>query len=119
LERQLAQDGDEDYDVFMAIAEKLGFPKHLLNDAQQHLSGKTDDLQKMLDLVEKRRIAAEKRIAQADSEKSRAKERIFSFRDRYHQWDPKNQRPELWDIYNTKVHKGESDRTRYMAIHPS
>lgn len=48
--------------------------------------------------------------ARRDEEKSRAKERIFSFRDRYHQWDPKNQRPELWDIYNTKVHKGESIR---------
>lgn len=48
--------------------------------------------------------------ARRDEEKSRAKERIFSFRDEYHQWDPKNQRPELWDIYNTKVHKGESIR---------
>ena len=42
--------------------------------------------------------------------KSRAKERIFSFRDKFHQWDPKNQRPELWDIYNARVHKGESIR---------
>lgn len=48
--------------------------------------------------------------ARRDEEKSRAKERIFSFRDKYHQWDPKNQRPELWDIFNTKVHKGESIR---------
>lgn len=48
--------------------------------------------------------------ARRDEEKSRAKERIFSFRDSYHQWDPKNQRPELWDIYNTKIHKGESIR---------
>ena len=48
--------------------------------------------------------------ARRDEEKSRAKERIFSFRDRFHQWDPKNQRPELWDIYNAKVHKGESIR---------
>ncbi len=48
--------------------------------------------------------------ARRDEEKSRAKERIFSFRDKYHQWDPKNQRPELWDIYNTRVHKGESIR---------
>ncbi|TRX71992.1 sulfate adenylyltransferase subunit CysD [Carboxylicivirga sp. M1479] len=48
--------------------------------------------------------------ARRDEEKSRAKERIFSFRDKNHQWDPKNQRPELWDIYNTKVHKGESIR---------
>ena len=48
--------------------------------------------------------------ARRDEEKSRAKERIFSFRDKFHQWDPKNQRPELWDIYNARVHKGESIR---------
>ncbi len=48
--------------------------------------------------------------ARRDEEKSRAKERIFSFRDRSHQWDPKNQRPELWSIYNARVHKGESIR---------
>ena len=48
--------------------------------------------------------------ARRDEEKSRAKERIYSFRNRFHQWDPKNQRPELWDIYNARVHKGESIR---------
>ncbi|MBN2331964.1 MAG: sulfate adenylyltransferase subunit CysD [Deltaproteobacteria bacterium] len=48
--------------------------------------------------------------ARRDEEKSRAKERIFSFRDRFHQWDPKNQRPELWSVYNTRVNKGESIR---------
>ncbi len=48
--------------------------------------------------------------ARRDEEKSRAKERIFSFRDSFHQWDPKNQRPELWNIYNAKVHRGESIR---------
>jgi len=48
--------------------------------------------------------------ARRDEEKSRAKERIFSFRDKFHQWDPKNQRPELWDIFNAKVHAGESIR---------
>ena len=48
--------------------------------------------------------------ARRDEEKSRAKERIFSFRDRYHHWDPKNQRPELWNIYNARIHKGESIR---------
>lgn len=45
-----------------------------------------------------------------DEERSRAKERIFSFRDRNHRWDPKNQRPELWNLYNTWVHRGESIR---------
>jgi sulfate adenylyltransferase subunit 2 len=45
-----------------------------------------------------------------DEEKSRAKERIFSFRNENHAWDPKNQRPEMWKLYNTKIHKGESMR---------
>lgn len=48
--------------------------------------------------------------ARRDEEKARAKERIFSFRDEFGQWDPKNQRPELWDIYNTRVHQGENIR---------
>jgi len=48
--------------------------------------------------------------ARRDEEKSRAKERIFSFRDKHHRWDPKNQRPELWNIYNTAIEKGESVR---------
>jgi sulfate adenylyltransferase subunit 2 len=48
--------------------------------------------------------------ARRDEEKSRAKERVYSFRDRLHQWDPKNQRPELWNLYNSKVNKGESIR---------
>jgi sulfate adenylyltransferase subunit 2 len=48
--------------------------------------------------------------ARRDEEKSRAKERVFSFRDKFHRWDPKNQRPELWSLYNTKVNPGESIR---------
>jgi sulfate adenylyltransferase subunit 2 len=48
--------------------------------------------------------------ARRDEEKSRAKERIFSFRDKHHRWNPKNQRPELWNIYNTSIQKGESVR---------
>jgi sulfate adenylyltransferase subunit 2 len=48
--------------------------------------------------------------ARRDEEASRAKERIFSFRNAQHRWDPKNQRPELWDVYNTRIHKGESVR---------
>lgn len=48
--------------------------------------------------------------ARRDEEKSRAKERVFSFRDKNHVWDPKNQRPELWNLYNGKVNKGESIR---------
>ncbi len=48
--------------------------------------------------------------ARRDEEKSRAKERVYSFRDKNHQWDPKNQRPELWNLYNGKVNPGESIR---------
>ncbi|MCB1948975.1 MAG: sulfate adenylyltransferase subunit CysD [Burkholderiales bacterium] len=48
--------------------------------------------------------------ARRDEEKARAKERIFSFRDEFGQWDPKNQRPELWDLYNTRTHSGENIR---------
>ncbi len=48
--------------------------------------------------------------ARRDEEKSRAKERVYSFRDKNHRWDPKSQRPELWNIYNGKVNKGESIR---------
>lgn len=48
--------------------------------------------------------------ARRDEEKSRAKERVYSFRDKHHRWDPKNQRPELWNIYNSQVEKGESIR---------
>jgi len=48
--------------------------------------------------------------ARRDEEKARAKERIFSFRDRFGQWDPKNQRPELWNLYNSRIDKGESIR---------
>ena len=48
--------------------------------------------------------------ARRDEEKARAKERVFSFRDEFGQWDPKNQRPELWSLYNTRVHKGEHMR---------
>jgi len=48
--------------------------------------------------------------ARRDEEKSRAKERVYSFRNPFHQWDPKNQRPELWNLYNSRVNKGESIR---------
>jgi sulfate adenylyltransferase subunit 2 len=66
--------------------------------------------QALLEGLNKHKFDAAFGGARRDEEKSRAKERIFSFRDKFHQWDPKNQRPELWDIFNTKVHKGESIR---------
>lgn len=66
--------------------------------------------QALLDGLNKYKFDAAFGGARRDEEKSRAKERIYSFRDKYHQWDPKNQRPELWDNYNARVHKGESIR---------
>jgi sulfate adenylyltransferase subunit 2 len=64
----------------------------------------------LLDAVEKHRFDALFGGARRDEEKARAKERVFSFRDEFGQWDPRNQRPELWSIYNARVHKGESIR---------
>lgn len=66
--------------------------------------------QALLQALDKHKFDAAFGGARRDEEKSRAKERIFSFRDKFHQWDPKNQRPELWDIYNARIHKGESIR---------
>ena len=66
--------------------------------------------QALLAALDKHKFDAAFGGARRDEEKSRAKERNYSFRDKFHQWDPKNQRPELWDIYNAKVHKGESIR---------
>ena len=64
----------------------------------------------LLDAVEKHRFDALFGGARRDEEKARAKERVFSFRDEFGQWDPRNQRPELWSIYNARVHNGESIR---------
>ena len=68
---------------------------------------KTEGLKQALD---KHEFDAAFGGARRDEEKSRAKERVFSFRDENHRWDPKNQRPELWNIYNSRVNKGESIR---------
>ena len=68
---------------------------------------KTDGLKQALD---KYQFDAAFGGARRDEEKSRAKERVYSFRDKNHRWDPKNQRPELWSIYNGKIDKGESIR---------
>jgi len=68
---------------------------------------KTDGLKQSLD---KYQFDAAFGGARRDEEKSRAKERVYSFRDKNHRWDPKNQRPELWNIYNGKIDKGESIR---------
>ncbi|MFI7588717.1 sulfate adenylyltransferase subunit CysD [Spongisporangium articulatum] len=64
----------------------------------------------LLDALEKYRFTAAFGGARRDEDKARAKERVFSFRDDFGQWDPKNQRPELWNLYNGRIHSGESIR---------
>ena len=64
----------------------------------------------LLDAIEEHRFDALFGGARRDEEKARAKERVFSFRDEFGQWDPKNQRPELWNLYNTRLHRGEHIR---------
>src|SRR6202161_3609268 len=64
----------------------------------------------LLDAIEEQRFDALFGGARRDEEKARAKERVFSFRDEFGQWDPKNQRPELWSLYNTRLHRGEHIR---------
>lgn len=66
--------------------------------------------QGLLQALDKYKFDAAFGGARRDEEKSRAKERVYSFRDRQHRWDPKNQRPELWNLYNGKVNRGESIR---------
>tara|TARA_B100000614_G_scaffold254532_1_gene270004 strand:- start:12074 stop:12985 length:912 start_codon:yes stop_codon:yes gene_type:complete len=64
----------------------------------------------LLETIEKHQFDACMGGARRDEEKARAKERVFSFRDEFGQWDPKNQRPELWSLYNGRVHPGENIR---------
>jgi sulfate adenylyltransferase subunit 2 len=64
----------------------------------------------LLDAIAEHQFDAVFGGARRDEEKARAKERVFSFRDEFGQWDPKNQRPELWGIYNTRIHRGEHIR---------
>src|ERR1700730_7314114 len=64
----------------------------------------------LLDAIEKHRFGALFSGARRDEEKARAKERVFSFRDEFGQWDPRNQRPELWSLYNARILTGESIR---------
>ena len=68
------------------------------------------NLQGLLQALKKYRFDAAFGGARREEEKSRANERIFSFRDKHYQWDPKNQRPEMWNLYNTRLNQGESIR---------
>lgn len=83
-----------------------------------HGSGKHTDIMKTEGLkqaLNKYKFDAAFGGARRDEEKSRAKERVYSFRDANHRWDPKNQRPELWNIYNSQINKGESIRVFPMS----
>ncbi|MFB2538189.1 MULTISPECIES: sulfate adenylyltransferase subunit CysD [unclassified Acinetobacter] len=105
-----------------AMIEKLGakFIEHVNMDGVEqginpfdHGSSKYTDVMKTQGLkqaLDKYQFDAAFGGARRDEEKSRAKERVYSFRDSKHRWDPKNQRPELWNIYNGKVNQGESIR---------
>lgn len=78
-----------------------------------HGSGKHTDIMKTQGLkqaLNKYGFDAAFGGARRDEEKSRAKERVYSFRDKHHRWEPKNQRPELWNVYNGQINKGESIR---------
>ncbi len=104
------------------MAEKLGMklivhqnPEGLAMNINPfvHGSSKHTDIMKTQGLkqaLDKYQFDAAFGGARRDEEKSRAKERVYSFRDEHHRWDPKNQRPELWNIYNGRVNKGESIR---------
>ena len=83
-----------------------------------HGSAKHTDIMKTVGLkqaLNKYKFDAAFGGARRDEEKSRAKERVYSFRDSNHRWDPKNQRPELWNIYNSQINKGESIRVFPMS----
>ena len=104
-----------------AIAERYGLDLLVYTNEQgvaeninpfDHGSAYTDIMktQALKDALDKYKFDAAFGGARRDEEKSRAKERVFSFRNAEHSWDPKNQRPELWKLYNTKINKGESIR---------
>lgn len=87
--------------------DELGISPFIHGSAMHTDIMKTEGLKQMLDIY---RFDAVFGGARRDEEKSRAKERIYSFRDRNHRWDPKKQRPELWNIYNGRHNQGESIR---------
>ena len=79
-------------------------------ESGRHASRNRLQIVTLLDAIEEHRFDALFGGARRDEEKARAKERVFSFRDEFGQWDPKNQRPELWSLYNTRIRRGEHIR---------
>jgi sulfate adenylyltransferase subunit 2 len=82
----------------------------VVEDTRQGASRNRLQTVTLLDAIEEHGFDAVMGGARRDEEKARAKERFFSFRDEFGQWDPKNQRPELWSLYNTKIRRGEHIR---------
>src|ERR1700728_1800499 len=79
----------------------------VVEETGRHASRNRLETGALLDAVEGQRVDALFGGARRDEEKARAKERVFSFLDEFGQWDPKNQRPELWNLYNTRIRRGE------------
>ena len=109
---QFRDDVAEKYDFDLIVHKnprgiEMGVSPFIHGSAKHTDIMKTEGLKQALD---KHCFDAAFGGARRDEEKSRAKERVYSFRDSKHRWDPKNQRPELWNIYNSKVDKGESIR---------
>jgi sulfate adenylyltransferase subunit 2 len=110
---------------YMAKKHDLNLLVHINQDGVDmnispfvHGSAKHTDIMKTASLkqaLNKYKFDAAFGGARRDEEKSRAKERVYSFRDDNHRWDPKNQRPELWNIYNSHINKGESIRVFPMS----
>jgi sulfate adenylyltransferase subunit 2 len=110
---------------YMASKHDLDLLVHINQDGVDmnispfvHGSAKHTDIMKTASLkqaLNKYKFDAAFGGARRDEEKSRAKERVYSFRDDNHRWDPKNQRPELWNIYNSQINKGESIRVFPMS----
>src|SRR5579859_7940393 len=82
----------------------------VIEETGRHASRNRLQTVTLLDAIEEHRFDALFGGARRDEEKARAKERVFSFRDEFGQWDPKNQRPELWNLYNTRIRRGEHIR---------
>jgi sulfate adenylyltransferase subunit 2 len=82
----------------------------VVEETGRHASRNRLQIATLLDAIEEHRFDALFGGARRDEEKARAKERVFSFRDEFGQWDPKNQRPELWNLYNARIHRGEHIR---------
>jgi sulfate adenylyltransferase subunit 2 len=95
--------------VIASVQESIDAGR-VVEETGRHASRNRLQTVTLLDAIEEHRFDALFGGARRDEEKARAKERVFSFRDEFGQWDPKNQRPELWSLYNTRIRRGEHIR---------